>query len=193
MSRNQPQQIENRPADSAGDRGELETLFTLADARKHDACEDGYYRFRAALREAYPDATDLDTIHWSIGDVARVNLEDALWCLRMVEDARTRVAAIMPTVKRAAKHTTDERVVFCIGEIDRWLAGDDSVDLGAEGAAARAAGDAAWAAAWAAAGDAARAAAWAARAAGAAGAAERDNQRADLIAMFPPTFEGAAS
>lgn len=34
----------------------------------------------------------------------------------------------------------------------------------------------------------------AARAAGdAARDAERDNQRADLIAMFPPTFEGAAS
>ena len=179
---------ENRPADSAGEGGEL---FTLDDARKHDACEDGYYRFRAALREAYPDATDLDTIHWSIGDVARVNLEDALWCLRMVEDARTRVAAIMPTVKRAAKHTTDERVHGSIGEIDRWLAGGDTVDLEAVSAAARAveaaaraaADPAAWAAAWAAARDATRAA-W---------AAERDNQRADLIAMFPPTFEGAAS
>jgi hypothetical protein len=193
----------------------MDNLFTLADARRHDACKSGYNRFKETLRKAYPD-TDIETVRWSIGDVARVNLDDALWCFCMVNDDRTRVAAVMPAVRRASAHTTDERVVFCIGEIDRWLAGDDSVDLGAEGDAARAA---AWAAAWAAdaaraaawaavrdAADAARAAAWAAvrdaawaarAAAGAAwaaaGAAERDNQRADLIAMFPPTFEGAAS
>jgi len=151
----------------------MDNLFTLADARRHDACKSGYNRFKETLRKAYPD-TDIETVRWSIGDVARVNLDDALWCSCMVNDDRTRVAAVMPAVRRASAHTTDERVVFCIGEIDRWLAGDDSVDLGAVRAAAWAAG-------------AVRAAAWD------AGAAERDNQRADLIAMFPPTFEGAAS
>ena len=129
-------------ADSAGEGGELKTLFTLADARRHDACKSGYNRFKEALRKAYPD-TDIETVRWSIGDVARVNLDDALWCFCMVNDNRTRVAAVMPAVRRASAHTTDERVVFCIGEIDRWLAGDDSVDLGAEGDAARAAAGAA--------------------------------------------------
>lgn len=192
----------------------MDNLFTLADARKHKACADGYQRFEAALMVAYPDAADLDTLRWSIGDVARVNLNDALWCLRMVDDARIRVSAIMPAVKRASSHTTYARVHFCIAELDRWLAGDDSVDLQAAAAAAGASRDAArtaaraaaeaamaaaeaamaakWAvmaAAWAAAWATARAAAWASRdAAGDAGAAERAQQTADLIAAFQVTF-----
>ena len=169
--------------------------FTLSDARKHDACEDGYNRFVDVLHKAHPDA-DIEQIEWSIGDVATVNLEDALWCLRLLDDKRQTVAAIMPSVKRASKHTTDERVHFCIAEIERWLAGDDSVDLGAaaRGAArgasrgaARAAARAAYAAYAAA--DAAAEAAWAAAEAAwaaAAEAAEREAQRQDLIAMFPP-------
>jgi hypothetical protein len=178
--------------------------FTLSDARKHNACEDGYDRFAKALRKAHPNA-DIEQINWSIGDVATVNVEDALWCLRLLDDKRQIVAAIMPAVKRASTHTTDERVHFCIAEIERWLAGDDSIDLTAAADAAayaaanaaeralRAAADAAAGAAYAAAAAAwaaaAAAAAWAAAAAAgaAAGAAsERRAQRQDLIAMFPP-------
>ena len=141
----------------------MTTTHTLKDARRAGACDDGYKRFRAALRAAYPDAKNLDAIRWSIGDVARVDFNDALWCLCLVDDARVRVAAIMPAVKRAAVHTDDVRVRDCIAAIERWLAGDDGVDWdaarAAAGAAARAAAGAAWdaagAAAWAAAGDAA--------------------------------------
>jgi len=175
-----PEQI----ADTKGHPA-MTNLFTLADARNHHACKDGYARFEAALRKAYPDVTDLNTILWSIGDVANTDLNDALWCLRLVDDRRTRVAAVMPAVKRASAHTTDERVHWAIGQIDLWLAGDDSVDLGAAEAAARVAADAADAAAWAAVAgedavwDAAEAAAWAARdAARAAAWAARDAARA---------------
>ena len=161
----------------------MTNLFTLADARNHRACKGGYARFEAALRKAYPDVADLDTILWSIGDVANTDLDDALWCLRLVDDRRTRVAAVMTAVKRASAHTTDERVHWAIGQIDLWLAGDDSVDLGAASAAA----EAAWAAA--------RAATWAAEAAAEAAAedaearsTEHAHQKADLIKAFPPTF-----
>ena len=178
------------------------TLFTLADARRHQACVDGYARFENALRQAHPDVADLDTIQWSIGDVARVNLDDALWCLRMMADPRQRVAAIMPAVRRASRHTDDSRVHDCITQIDRWLTGED-VDLDAAATAAAWAANVAWAAA-ARAARAAEAAAWAARAAawstwatGAARAAaraaaayeqERAQQVSDLILAFPPTF-----
>lgn len=153
------------------------TLFTLADARRHRACAEGCARFENALRKAHPEVTDLDTIRWSIGDVARVNLDDALWCLCMVADPRQRVAAIMPAVRRASRHTSDSRVHDCITQISRWLTGED-VDLAAG-----------WAAGWAV------ASAWAAADADAASAAreqERAQQVADLILAFPPTFGGAA-
>ena len=120
----------------------------------------------------------------SIGDVALINgLDDALWCLQVLPP-RERVAAIMPAVKRASSHTTDQRVHDCIAAIDRWLAGDDTVDL-------RASAWAAWAAEAAqAAAEAARAAAWAAeaQAAEAARETERAAQLADLLAMFPPVI-----
>lgn len=183
------------------------TLFTLADARRHQACADGYARFENALRQAHPEVTDLDTIRWSIGDVARLNLSDALWCLCMVPDRRQRVAAIMPAVRRASRRTNDSRVHDCITQIDRWLTGED-VDVAiADVAAARAANvawavaraaDAAWAAAlatdaWAA--NVVWAAAWAAVSAADAAAVraaareqERAQQVSDLIAAFPPTF-----
>jgi hypothetical protein len=143
------------------------------------------------------------TTELSIGDVLIINgLDDALRCLQCLEP-RVRVTAIMPAVKRVSVYTTDRRVHDCIGAIERWLAGDDTVDLDAAGAAAReareakAAGRAAMAAAEAGAEAkaalAAEAAKWAAWLAGsAAGAAEaewaseRKLQEADLLAMFPP-------
>ena len=141
------------------------------------------------------------TTELSIGDVLISNgLDDALRCLRFLEP-RTRVAAILPAVKRASVYTTDQRVHNCIADIEKWLAGDDTVDLMAAARAARAAAWAEQAASWAAgAADAARAAALAEQAAleaaekaataswaaGAAGAAGRKLQEADLLAMFPP-------
>lgn len=109
-------------------------LFTLADARTHNACEDGYNRFKAALTAAYPDA-DIETIRWSIGDVAAVYIDDALWCFRLLDDRRAMVGAVMPAVNRVSKHATDQRVHDCIAAIDRWLAGGDVDFKGATAAA----------------------------------------------------------
>ena len=159
-------------------------ILTLKDIRDQHPCENGWRTLIKSL------GTKKLTTELSIGDVVLSNgLDDALWCLRCLP-TRERVAAIMPAVRRASTHTTDQRVHDCIADVQRWLDGDDSVDLAAAraatwdaaGAAARAA---TWAATWTAAGAAARAAAWAA-AGTAARDAERNRQRADLLTMFPP-------
>jgi len=162
--------------------------LTLQVIRDHRPCQGGWKALTKSI------GSDLTT-ELSIGDVVISNgINDALWCLQCLEP-RVRVAAIMPTVKRASVHTDDKRVHDCIADIDKWLAGDDTVDLkavaraaeaaaGAAAGAARAAEAAARAVAraaageaWGAAGTAARAASW---------AAARKLQRADLLAMFPP-------
>jgi hypothetical protein len=71
----------------------------------------------------------------------------------------------MPSVERAAKHTTDKRVHDCIAVIHDWIA-EKPADLTAAAAAGAAVT--------------AGAAAYASR------AAEREAQRQDLIAAFPP-------
>jgi hypothetical protein len=158
----------------------------------------------------------MDTVI-SLGDVAKSNdTADAWWCVRVLDWSdmalrRQVIAALIPSVERAAKHTTDKRVHDCIAVIHDWIAGKPA-DLNAAawpaGAAAAAwaawpAGAAAEAAAWpAGAAGAARAAAaawaWAARAAAAeaaeaaaaaaaeAEALEREAQRQELITAFPP-------
>jgi len=165
------------------------TLQTIID---YSTCTEEWGSLTKAI------GSDLTT-ELSIGDVFISNgLTDALWCLRCLEP-RVRVAAVMPAVKRASVHTKDHRVHECIAAIDKWLAGDDTVDLEAYAdtareascsasaqaeAAAEAASWAAGSAEWAAL--AAEAAECAARAARAAGEAERKLQEADLLAMFPP-------
>ena len=116
-------------------------LITISQAIAADACTDGVRRMRARLHEACPDASaaELDAIPFAIGDVALVSLNDALWCLRLVDDRRTIVRAIMPTVKRASTHTSDPRVHDCIAAIERWLDGGDGADLGHAARGARAA------------------------------------------------------
>ena len=160
--------------------------ITLQQIRDAGPCESGWRKLNKALGN--PDmAAEI-----SIGDVVLSNgLDDALWCLRVLSP-RERVAAIMPCVRRASAHTSDPRVHECIADIDRWLAGDDNVDLqAARAGAAEAAEAAVWAAVWAAEA-AARAALWAAEAAAeaaaraAARATEREQQRRDLLDMFPP-------
>jgi hypothetical protein len=174
------------------------TTLTLGLIRQHSPCESGWRKLTKAL-----GTTDTDTV-LSIGDIVLSNgLDDALWALRCLPP-REAVAAVMLAVKRAAVHTTDQRVHECIAAVDRWIAGDDSVDLKAAAALAaraeawaqaralgpaRSAAGAVWAAVWAAVGAAlaraARAAEEGTSAAG-AGAAERDMQAADLLVMFPP-------
>ena len=156
-------------------------MLTLQTIRDHGPCANGWVKLTRALGTA-----DLTT-ELSIGDIVLANgLADALWTLRCL-DPRQRVAAIMPAVRRASAHTTDQRVHDCIAAVDKWQVGDDSVVLeaawaaaAAEAAAWAAAAAAAWAAAWAAEAAAAWTAAWAAE------AAERNQQEADLLAMFPP-------
>lgn len=188
--------------------------ITLQQIRDAGPCEDGWRKLNKAL--GHPDLS----AEISIGDVVLSNgLDDALWCLRVLPPLE-RVAAIMPCVRRASAHTSDQRVHECIADIDRWLAGDDNVDIQAARAAAvaaarAAAAEEARAAAWAA--TAAAAAAWAAAEAREAEAAEaawaaaeaaegtvraaeaaeeavraagwkaeREQQRRDLLDMFPP-------
>jgi len=153
--------------------------MTLAQIREHRPCEDGWKTLLASLGGARAPLTT----RVSLGDIARSNgAADAWWCVRALDwsDVTVRrriVSALLPTVRRAAKHTTDDRVHACIDATQRWCGGDDSVDL--ESAVAEAAEAAA---AWA-----AEARAAAEGAAGAAArAAEFEQQRADLIAAFPP-------
>ena len=98
--------------------------------------------------------------------------------LKVIRDqcsgSRVRVAAVLPAVKRASVYTTDQRVHDCTADIEKWLAGDDTVDLQA---AARSASEAASEAASRTEAWAAEAAVWAAVCAAAGAAAERKQQR----------------
>jgi hypothetical protein len=135
--------------------------MTLAQIKAHGPCH---------LHDA-----PLDTFV-SLGDIAaHYDAADAWWCVRALDwnDIAIRrkvISVLLLSVKRAAKHTTDQRVHDCIAALGKWCAGDDSVDLQAAAwtaaAAARATrAETAWAAAW---------------------AAEREQQKADLITAFPP-------
>ena len=150
--------------------------LTLQEIRDHSPCQSGWKKLTKAV------GNDMTT-KLSIGDVVISNgLTDALWCLRCL-DPRKRVAAIMPTVKRASVYTDDQRVHDCINDIEKWLAGDNSITLFAvEEAtrAAQAAEQAAKSAAWAA----AQAAAWAAWAARTAARAEEAAEQAARSAAW---------
>ena len=146
-------------------------MLTLQQIRDQSPCIGGWTKLLISLGNP-----PMDTVI-SLGDVAKSNdAADAWWCVRALDWSdmalrRRVIAALMPSVERAAQHTTDKRVHDCIAAIHDWIAGRPA-DLEA----------AAWAAAAAAAAEAAEAAAaWAAEA-----AAEREAQRQDLIAAFPP-------
>ena len=114
----------------------------------------------------------------SLGDVAIINdAQDAIWCAQVIPDRRVMVSLVMPAVKRASAHTDGAWVHDCIAAIERWLAGDDTVDLRAAWAAEAAE---AWAAA---------AAAEAADAAACAASdkdAELARQVRDICTICPP-------
>ena len=184
--------------------------LTLQSIRDSGPCKEGWVKLLKSI------GTDDMTTRIGIGDVLLSNgRADALWCLRALQP-RERVSLVLPSVKRASAYTTDQRVHDLITAIDRWLAGDDTVDLkSAADASYAAAADAARAAAYAAyaaradaayaayaaraayAADAARAAAYAADAARAARAdaayaaraayaAEIEAQCDDIMRMSPP-------
>lgn len=134
--------------------------ITLQQIRDHSPCRDGWTK----LLKTLGNPSDL-SITVSIGEIARSNgPQDALWCLRCAEfDRRDMVRAILPSVKRAATHTTDQRVADCIAAIEGWIAGTVSVSELQKAAV--------------------RAAAYAA--ADAADAAETNQQIEDICAVFP--------
>ena len=91
---------------------------------------------------------------------------------------------ILPAVKHVLVHTKDKRVFAAIEIIESWCAGNDKADLDKARKLARAAADAA--VAYAAYADAYAAYADAYAAAADARKRERDQQRLDIIAAFPP-------
>ncbi len=139
-------------------------MLTLQQIRDQSPCTEGWTKLLKSLGNP-PMGTVI-----SLGDVAKSNdAADAWWCVRALDwsDMAVRrqvVAAVMPSVERAAKHTTDKRVHDCIAVIHDWIAGRPA-DLEAAAAAA----------AWVEAASARRMA-----------AAEKETQRQDLIAAFPP-------
>ena len=196
----------------------MNPTFTLQSIRDAGPCgikrgeKGGWNKLLIGL--GYSPGNYPKTALVSLGDVADINdAADSLWCIRCLDWSDAAVCraviagAVMPAVKRAAKFTKDQRVHACIAAIDKWLGGDDTVDLITAARAARAAEAAeavARGAAWAAweAAEAARAAgtagaagaAWeAAEAAREAREAEREQQRADIIAAFPRLSERAGA
>ena len=173
----------------------MNPLLTLKTIRDAHPCANGWQRLLTGL--GYSDGNYDPERAVSLGDVAAINgAADALWCVRALNwsDLAVRRAvirgAVLPAVKRASTHTTDTRVHRSIAYVERWCDGDDSVDLWAAQAGARAAGEAAAPQAVCAAGEAEAAqAAWITQAA--AGAAEatwavaRELQRNNIIQAFP--------
>ena len=116
-----------------------EHLITLQQIRDQRPCEEGWKTLLTALG----NPKDL-SLQVSIGDIAKSNgALDALWCCRCIPDRRFVVSLIMTAVKRASVHTTDSRVHDCVSALEKWLAGDDSVDLKAAADGAYTAADAA--------------------------------------------------
>ena len=151
-------------------------MLTLQQIRDQSPCAEGWTKLLKSLGNP-----PMDTVI-SLGDVAKSNdAPDAWWCVRALDWSNEQVRrdvikALIQSVERAAKHTTDKRVHDCIGALKDWIDGKPA-DLEAAAEAAWAAARAAWAAEAAGAAGAAGAAAW---------AAELEAQRADLIAAFPP-------
>ena len=171
-------------------------LITLQQIRDHHPCSEGWRKLLTSLG----NPSNM-TMKVSIGDIAKSNgAQDAIWCTRCLPESEriNIIRAILPSVKRAVTYTTDKRVHDCINAIERWCAGDKSINLSAAAevayavayavgevaeVAAYAVGAVAEAVAAAVAAAAAEAVAAAAYAVGAA--AEKEKQVADIIAIFP--------
>ena len=134
-------------------------MLTLQQIRDQSPCSEGWTKLLKSLGNP-----PMDTVI-SLGDVAKSNdAADAWWCVRALdwnnEQVRREVIkALIPSVERAAKHTTNKCVHDCIGALKDWIDGKPAY---------------------------LESAARAAEAARAARAAEMEAQRQDLIAAFPP-------
>jgi hypothetical protein len=134
-------------------------MTTLNQIRAHRPCHDGWSKLLRGLGKTAAD----DEVIWLDQILDHNNLDDALWCLRAVEncDREIRLFAVW-CARRVQHHMTDPRSVAALDVAERFARGEAS---DAELEAARGLAAAAWAAAWAAAA-AARAAAAALAAAG---------------------------
>ena len=140
---------------------------TLEKIRAHDPCEGGWRKLLKALGKTKPDNARL-----SLATILESNgLDDALWCLRAVDNVDWFARRLALDFARSVEHlSTDPRVKACNDVVERFLkkkATKEELDAaraaavaaawaaGTAWAAARAiaaAGDAAWATyAWAAA------------------------------------------
>lgn len=126
---------------------------TLNKIRAHHPCESGWRKLLKSLGKTKPDDARLSllTIYKSNG------LDDALWCLRAVDNVDFFARRFALDCARAVEHLNpDPRVKACNDTVERFLKNKATENELAAGAAAEAAG----AAAEAAARDAARVAAW---------------------------------
>jgi hypothetical protein len=142
---------------------------TLNRIAENGPCADGWKKLLRGLGETTADNEPL-----SILQILDINgLNDALWCLRAVENHDKEIRLFSVWCARQVRHLmTDQRSVNALNVAENFANGAATEEeLDAAWAAARAAagdvagdaeGDAAWAAAWAAAWDAAGDAAWAA-------------------------------
>jgi len=139
--------------------------ITLNKIRNESPCADGWKKLLAHLGKTQADdeALSIITILDSNG------LDDALWCLRAVENHDRDIRLYAVWCARQVQHlTTDKRSLEALDVAERFASGlaTDSALTAAWSAAREAAGEAAWSAAreaaWSAAGEAAWGAAWAA-------------------------------
>jgi hypothetical protein len=128
-------------------------MTTLNKIRAHHPCRDDWEKLLRGLGKAAADDEPL----W-IDQILDINgLEDAIWCLRAVENCDRQIRLYAAWCARRVQHLmADARSVAALDVAERFARGEASAE---ELAAAR---KAAWAAAWA---------AWAAEAAVAAYAA----------------------
>lgn len=99
----------------------LITLQQIHDKSFHEGCW-------AQLLKSLGNPDDF-SMQVSFGDIAKSNgAQDALWCLRCIDDRRFGVSLILPALKRALKHTADKRVHDCISLLDRFVAGENVSD-----------------------------------------------------------------
>jgi hypothetical protein len=160
---------------------------TLNQIRAHSPCQDGWTKLLRGLGKTAAD----DEIIWIDQVLDHNGLDDALWCLRAVENCDREIRLYAVWCARRVQHLmTDPRSVAALDVAERHARGgasDEELAAAAKAAAAAAktAEAASWAARWAAAAArwAAAAARWAAAAARWAAAGEeaeaaRDTERA---------------
>ncbi len=96
-------------------------LITLQQIRDKSPCTDGWKKLLTSLG----NPSDL-SMQVSFGDIAKSNdAQDALWCLRCIDDRLFATSLVLPAVKRVSKHNDDKRVHDCIALLERFVNGSE--------------------------------------------------------------------